>query len=151
MPTAAEQEVADKAKYNTDLATRQVQINEWAYEDKMDTLFVFQVVFMSILFLIILFYLKEVGIFPSSFTWYVVFVLALIIGLIIINRAAFTARRRDKRFWNRRRQSDDRSLESPVGKGDASYLEYIDKVRSTYGPKQTCAPGCTPAAASSKS
>jgi hypothetical protein len=142
MSTAADQEAAAKAKYNTDLATRQVQINEWAYEDKMDTLFTFQIVFMSILFLIILFYIKDLGIFSSSFTWYVLFILVLIVGLIIINRATFTARRRDRRFWNRRRQSDDRALDSPVGKGDPSYLDYIDAVRNKYGAKQKCAPGC---------
>lgn len=142
MATAAEQEAADKAKYNTDLATRQVQINEWAYEDKMDTLFVFQIVFMSILFLIILFYIKDLGIFPSSFTWYVFFILVLIVGLIIINRATFTARKRDRRFWNRRRQPDDRAVDSPVGKGDPSYLSYIDAVRAKYGTAPKCAPGC---------
>jgi hypothetical protein len=144
MPTAEEEAAAVKQQYNTDLATRQVQINEWAYEDKMDTLFVFQVIFMSILFLIILFYLKDVGIFPSSFTWYVVFIIALIVGLIIINRATFTAKRRDRRFWNRRRQSNDRTLDSPVGKGDRSYLDYINAVRAKYGKAATCPANCTP-------
>jgi hypothetical protein len=144
MPTAEEEAAAVKQQYNTDLATRQVQINEWAYEDKMDTLFVFQVIFMSILFLIILFYLKDVGIFPSSFTWYVVFIIALIVGLIIINRATFTAKRRDRRFWNRRRQFNDRTLDSPVGKGDPSYLDYIDAVRAKYGKAATCPANCTP-------
>ena len=127
-------------QYNIDLATRQVEINEWAYEDKMDTVFVFQIVFMSILFLIILFYLKETGLFPSSFVWYVVVVLAFVVGLIIINRAVYTANRRDKRYWNRRRFNEDNIKESPVRPGDKSYLDYLDAVRAKYGGRSGACP-----------
>lgn len=133
-------------QYNIDLATRQVEINEWAYEDKMDTVFVFQIVFMSLLFLVILFYLKEAGLFPSSFVWYVVVVLAFVVGLIIINRAVYTANRRDKRYWNRRRFNGDNMKESPVRPGDKSYLDYIDAVRAKYGSKSSCPANCVPGA-----
>ena len=33
-------------KYNNQLATRQYEINEWSYNNKMDTLFVFQILFV---------------------------------------------------------------------------------------------------------
>lgn len=135
----------EEEEYNIDLATRQIEINEWAYEDKMDTLFVFQVVFIGLLLVTILFYLKDVGIFPSSFVWYIIFILALIIGIIIINRASFTARRRDKRYWNRRRFPEDQKKDSPIGRGDPSYLAYIDAVRGKYGPTPTnCPANCAP-------
>jgi hypothetical protein len=127
--------MASEEEYNTHLATRQIEINEWAYEDKMDTLFVFQILFIGLLLVVILFYLKSMGVFPSSFVWYVIFILALIIGIIIINRASFTARRRDTRYWNRRRFDEDQKKESPIGRGDASYLAYIDAVRGKYGEK----------------
>ncbi len=129
-------------EYNIDLATRQIQINEWAYENKMDTLFVFQIVFISILLVTIIFYLKEIGAFPSSFVWYVIFILAIIVGIIIINRAVFTAKRRDRRFWNRRRFEEDQKKASPIGGGDTNHLDYIDAIRAKYGPKKSCPSGC---------
>jgi hypothetical protein len=132
--------MTDKSEedYNIELASRQVEINEWAYEDKMETLFVFQILFMSTLFIIILFYLKDTGIFPSSFVWYVVFILVLIVGILIINRASFTARKRDRRFWNRRRFPEDQTKDSPVGRGDKSYLDYVDRIRAKYGRNDPC-------------
>jgi len=41
-------------KYNIELANRQIQVNEWAYNNKMDTLFVFQLIFITIMMVTIL-------------------------------------------------------------------------------------------------
>lgn len=127
------------SKYNTDLANRQVQVNEWSYNNKMDTLFVFQILFISLLFVGILLILKGQGIVNGSFVWYSMFITLVIDIVIIINRSVYTNSRRDNRFWNKKRFQDDNSRNSPLARGDASYQKYIDSVRSAYGaPESSC-------------
>ncbi len=106
-------------QYNTDLATRQVEINEWAYNNKMDTLFVFQMMFIGIVFLTILMYLKVSGILGNAFVLYIAILFIIIMVLIIINRSMFTNSKRDGKFWNRRRFEGDNTLKSP-GNTDTS-------------------------------
>jgi hypothetical protein len=126
-------------KYNIDLANRQVQVNEWSYNNKMDTLFVFQILFISLLFVGLLLILKGYGIVNGGFVWYSMFVTLILVMMIIINRSVYTKSRRDTRFWNKKRFQDDNSRESPLARGDASYQQYIDSVRSAYGaPADKC-------------
>ena len=72
------------SKYNTQLANRQIQVNEWSYNNKMDTLFVFQILFMSLLFVGLLLMLKNQGFLADNFVWYSMGVLLLIVIIIII-------------------------------------------------------------------
>lgn len=133
--------MSDKQKaqeYNADLAERQVEINEWSYNNKMDTLFVFQVLFVSLLFLSILFYLKGAGVIGGAFVWYVFVVLVILVAVLIINRAVYTQSRRDPRFWNRRRFAEDSDKQSPLPRGDASLMDYIDAVRNKFGLSGRC-------------
>jgi len=136
-------------KYNTDLATRQIQVNDWSYNNKMDTLFVFQVMFMSLLFVGILLILRNQGYIMDNFVWYSMAVILVIDVVIIINRSVYTNTRRDTRFWNKKRFQEDNSRESPLARGDEDYQKYIDSIRSAYGAsKSECncpTPKCAPA------
>ena len=125
-------------QYNIDLATRQIQINEWSYNNKMDTLFVFQILFMAILFVSILMVLKTTGMIGSAFIWYSVSIVIFIVVLIIINRSIYTQNRRDLRQWNKRRFDGDNKLDSPLGRGDPSYQSYLEGVRAKYGSSSSC-------------
>ena len=107
-------------QYNIDLASRQVEINEWAYNNKMDTLFVFQVLFMAILFVSILLVLRSTGMIGGPFVWYSFGIVLLVVVMIIINRSMYTNKKRDMRLWNKRRFDDDNTKSSPLGPGDAS-------------------------------
>jgi amino acid transporter len=120
-------------QYNIDLATRQIQINDWSYNNKMDTLFVFQILFMSILFVSILMGFKSIGLIGGAFVWYTLIILIILVVIIIVNRSMYTNNRRDDRMWNKRRFDEDNTKESPLGRGDSSYQSYLDSVRSTYG------------------
>ena len=123
----------DSVIYNTDLANRQIEINEWSYNNKMDTLFVFQLLFISLIFIGILLIFKGQGILGRSFTWYSIGIVSILVLLITINRYMYTINKRDHRHWNRKNFAGDNSKPSPLGRGDASYLTYIDQVRSYYG------------------
>jgi hypothetical protein len=119
--------------YNIDLANRQVEINEWTYNNKMDSLFVLQLTFIALVFVGILMILKGQGVVPASFVWYSMGVLLFIVVVIIINRSVYTNTRRDTRYWNRKRFPGDNTMKSPLGLGDTSYLSYMDTVRGAYG------------------
>ena len=120
-------------QYNIDLANRQIEINNWSYNNKMDTLFVFQILFMSILFISILMGFHKGGIIGSAFVWYALVIVILLVSIIIINRTMYANNRRDTRMWNRRRFEGDNQKDSPLARGDASYQAYLESVKTKYG------------------
>lgn len=125
-------------QYNIDLASRQIEINEWSYNNKMDTLFVFQILFMAILFISILMGLKTMGMVGGPFVWYCLVIVILIVVMIIINRSMYTNNYRDQRQWNKRHFNDDNKKDSPLGRGDPSYQSYLESVRAKYGSSKPC-------------
>lgn len=135
-------QVDPKDIYNIQLATRQTEINEWTYDDKMDTLFVFQLIFLGIIFITILFYLYRIGIIGRTLIVYVSIVLGIIITLILISRATHTNVSRDKRSWNRKNFDGDRTLKSPVGASQ----DYVNEIKNAYGPQDipSACPVCPP-------
>jgi len=129
--------MSDADKYNTDLANRQVQINNWSYNNKMETLFIFQLTFVSLLIVSILMLLKVEGFLTSVVVWYVMLIMVVLLVLIIVNRAIYNNSVRDGRYWNKRNFADDQSLASPLTAGDTSYFDYIDSLRKASG-ESTC-------------
>jgi hypothetical protein len=126
-------------EYNINLAKRQTEVNEWTYGNKMDTLFVFQLVFISLLFVIILLVLKGQGLLGDPFVWYSIFIVIFLDVIIIINRFMYSMNKRDSRYWNRKNFSEDNNKVSPLARGDTSYQAYIDSVRTTYkAPESKC-------------
>ena len=92
---------------SADSINRQIQINEWQYNSKMDTVFTLQLLFIGISVVAIVFYFKKIGAVGPAFTYYVTGLTLLLILAIIVNRVFFTSARRDPRFWHRFRFNDD--------------------------------------------
>ena len=116
-------------EYNSQLATRQTEINEWSYNNKMDTLFVFQLLFISMLIIAILMMFSYQGAIGRPFVWYTFGILLVVDILVIINRAMYTNSVRDKKQWDKVTFPQDRKLKSPMGKDTA----YIAKLDAAYG------------------
>lgn len=89
-------------KFNNQLATRQYEINEWSYNNKMDTLFVFQIMFVTLLVVATLAYLNRLGFLSSSLLGLTVGILLFIDIAIIFNRYLYTKNSRNKRYWNKK-------------------------------------------------
>ena len=104
-------------KYNNDLASRQYEINEWSYNNKMDTLFVFQLLFVSLVLSAIFVYLSKIGLFGPALLGLLCGLLLVIVILVLVVRAIYTAKARDQRYWNRR-QFSKKSV--PQGSGPGS-------------------------------
>jgi len=125
--------MATPAHYDTESATRQVQINEWSYNNKMDTLFVFQIVFILLLFSSILVILRQMGTFGAPFMYYSISIATAIVAIIIINRIMFTQKKRDHVYWNKRMFAEDNTKKTPLSAGDPSYQAYIASLEKRTG------------------
>lgn len=90
------------AKRNVDTATRTQEIKEWYYNNKLDTLFVFQLIFISLSFLGVLAWLAKLGFLSNAVVGIMIGILIVVNILIISNRAVYTDKVRDKRYWSKR-------------------------------------------------
>jgi hypothetical protein len=94
---------ANNAQYDNQTSKRQFEINEWTANNKLDTLFVLQLLFIGLTLLVPLLYLNRIGILPSSAYYGVSLIVLIAIILTFVVRLQYTSQTRDLRFWNRRR------------------------------------------------
>ena len=90
------------ASRNTATSGRFREIREWYYNNKLDTLFVFQLIFISLSLLGVLAYLMKVNVIGGGVFGAMVGLLLIILILTIANRAVYTDKARDKRYWSKR-------------------------------------------------
>jgi len=133
--------MASDSKYNSDLLRRQTEINEYSYQNKLDTLFVFQLVFIGIAFVCAMLFLNKQGIIPYSFVIYGGIITCVILFLLIVNRLMYTNSRRDSRYWNRIHFGEDGRLKSvlpaPSYTGE-SLQQMLDKVVKQLSDNPNC-------------
>jgi len=132
--------MSGNTKYNTDLATRQMQINEWAYNNKLETLFIFQIVFLTLTFFAVLIYVQKLGFINIYFMGFVMLIVLFILAVVISNRISYTTKVRDKRFWNRRQFGYMDALDP--SKGSAEFLTSLQKQTGNIPPTPACPASC---------
>lgn len=96
-----------KQNYNIDQGAsqtylRQGEINEWQAQNKLDTLFFLQALFLYLCLVIVLVFLRQWMLIPTSTMYWILGTLTFVLIAILINRAWYTRSERDKRHWNRR-------------------------------------------------
>ena len=85
-----------------DTYTRQGEINEWQAQNKLDTLFFLQTLFVYFCIAVVALYLRQSGILPNTALYIILGLFGLIVFFILWNRSSYTVTSRDKRYWNRR-------------------------------------------------
>ena len=85
-----------------DTYSRQAEINEWAAQNKMDTLFFLQLLFIYFSVIVVSLFLRQSGLLPNAVLYIVAGLGLLILIGVLWNRASYTTNSRDKRYWNRR-------------------------------------------------
>jgi hypothetical protein len=95
---AAEQSIL----YDKDLTRRQAEINEWYYQDKLETLFFLQLFFMVLLAMAIVLYLQKNNFITSPFAAYLTLILMGGVIATGLYRNRYTSDFRDSRFWAKR-------------------------------------------------
>jgi hypothetical protein len=99
------------AEANEDMTRRQVEINNWYYENKRETLFVLQLVLLTLLTVTVLLYLSATGWVGEAGANYLMLIVILIGAGTWIYRWYYTSRIRDPRYWNRRLFPGDGKME----------------------------------------
>jgi hypothetical protein len=94
---------ADNATYDSQVAKRQFEVNEWTVGNKQDTLFFLQMMFIALTLTAPMLYMHRGGMIPGSVFYGVVGLIAIAVGMTLIVRAQYTTKTRDQTFWNRRR------------------------------------------------
>ena len=90
------------AKRNADTAQRNQEIKEWYYNNKLDTLFVFQLIFISLCVLAAIAFAAKMGFISNTLVGILIGIEIVIMILLISNRAIYTDKVRNKRYWNKR-------------------------------------------------
>jgi hypothetical protein len=89
-------------KYDKDLTRRQAEINDWYFNDKLETLFFLQMFFVVLLSMSIIMYLQKNGMITSQLAAYVTILLLCVVVGTGVYRSRYTNDFRDSRFWNKR-------------------------------------------------
>jgi hypothetical protein len=89
--------------YDQNLAKRQVELNQWSAGNKLDTLFIYQQLFLILCATTVLVFLWIKGIIGAPLFVGIVLVLVAIFTFTVVERAQFTQFLRDGRYWNRRK------------------------------------------------
>ena len=120
--TAVELTAQNKTIKNgsSETSARQGEINEWASQNKLDTLFFLQTLFLYLMSYIVITYMWRYGLLPGSTYYWVLVILTLVIVGIFLNRYLYTSKIRDNRYWNRRYLSLDKSLQDATADECAS-------------------------------
>jgi len=102
-----EQEIQKNSRiYNKDLTRRQVEINNWYYENKRETLFLLQFVLLVVLSVVVVLYVAHVGWMTQQAADYVMGFIIVVGAGLWIYRWYYTNYIRDPRYWNSRKFND---------------------------------------------
>lgn len=84
------------------LTRRQFEINEWAYHNKLETLFLLQLLFISVLILVVFLFLTKSGYISSTIAGTLSVLLFLGVAYVGYLRWSYTNSTRDAHMWSRR-------------------------------------------------
>lgn len=104
----------DKVVFNDGLAKRHFELNEWEVQDKRDTLFMYQLGFISILSIVLLTLLKKSGLLGGGLYWYLSAFVVVVFVFTLLYRIIYTEMVRDKFYWSRRKFG---SMNTPPASG----------------------------------
>jgi hypothetical protein len=105
---------AEEITETTNLAKRQSEINQWVYGNKRETLFVYQMLLIAISLSIIFTYMWAKSIMGNGLYFMLFILMWLIFSFIVLNRAQYTDKSRDKKYWNRRLFREEAGAKIPV-------------------------------------
>jgi hypothetical protein len=89
-------------RHDKDITRRQTEINEWYYNDKLETVFFLQLFFIVMLIMAIVMYLLKGAFISTPFAAFISVLLMVGVGFVGLYRWRFTNNDRDPRFWHKR-------------------------------------------------
>lgn len=110
-----QQRLKSTKKVNKDLTRRQVEINNWYYENKRETLFVLQLLLIVVLTLVIILGFTSYGWIAQDGADYLMGFVIVVGAGTWLYRWYYTANIRDPRYWNQRMFPEDGKVAPPSG------------------------------------
>jgi hypothetical protein len=89
----------EKNEYN--FYKRMNEIGEYRYNNKLDSIFVFQLTFISLLLFLILYYLSTIGVISKLTLSIITITMGLFVLYIYLTRLSVFSSMRDKNTWTR--------------------------------------------------
>ena len=80
---------------------RMNEIGDYSYNKRLDTIFAFQLTFITILIIVVLLYLRSSGLISSFILFPISGILVVVVLFILINRFVLSNSVRNKRYWNK--------------------------------------------------
>jgi hypothetical protein len=102
-------------KSNADLTRRQVEINNWYYENKRETLFLLQLALLVMLTVVVVLAAASYGWISQDGADYLMLFVVIVGAATWLYRWYYTANVRDARYWNRRTFKEDGKFAPPSG------------------------------------
>ena len=110
---AEQQRMTGAKTYNKDLTRRQVEINNWYYENKRETLFVLQLILIVMLTLVVILGVTSYGWIGEDGSNYLMGFVIIVGAGTWLYRWYYTSNIRDPRYWNQRRFPQDGKIDPP--------------------------------------
>jgi hypothetical protein len=110
-----QQRMKSTKKVNKDLTRRQVEINNWYYENKRETLFVLQLLLIVVLTLVVILGFTSYGWIAQEGADYLMGFVIVVGAGTWLYRWYYTANIRDPRYWNQRLFPEDGKVAPPSG------------------------------------
>ena len=99
----------------TNMTRRQIEINNWYYENKRETLFVLQLILLVVLMLVIVLGVTSYGWLTEDASNYLLFFILMIGAGTWMYRWYYTTYIRDPKYWNQRRFQQDGKIPPSSG------------------------------------
>jgi hypothetical protein len=121
LANSQEQIIANQAtqqgtvKYNLDLTRRQAEINNWYYENKRETLFVLQLILLTMLAVVVVLGVTAKGWITQDGADYLMAFVIIVGAGTWMYRWYYTANIRDARYWSQRKFEQDGKYVDPRG------------------------------------
>jgi len=105
----------DAKKKGLDTTRREVEINNWYYENKRETLFVLQFILLMVLTITVILAAKSKGWIAEDGANYLMGFVVVIGGGVALYCWFYTRKIRDPRYWNQRNFPQDGKVAPPSG------------------------------------
>jgi hypothetical protein len=97
-----------------DSLKRQSEINNWHYYSRLETLYIFQILFFGLSFLLFLSVLASYEIISPYFVGFFVVCMFVVLLLVWYFKNRYTSLTRDPKDWNKRKFNGDGQLSSNI-------------------------------------
>ena len=103
--------------------SRQTEINEWQYNSKLEMLFISQLAFIGLSFIIAMYAIAHTGVFGFGIVYYSAIIIFVLLIAVTLTRYLYNRDKRDSRYWNRKVFNGDYSKPSTIPAGVAQELQ----------------------------